>query len=359
MTELDHLRPMNFKVVERGHVVLLIETVGKWVVPRVSFAIAFKSHPRKIINYGGNGLHFAEHVLWNVLASDTLDRSNAITFWTGEMGVYGMCPIDRYEFSIKRFIGGMTMIANGDIPIHQKRYAIEQQRVTCETTDALDYAARRTSEKMFVYNTDMMRAEFPMEYVKRILLEECELGRIVITSNHQLTDGMISLFESLSDTFNTAWDTRKQRLGKPPPIPIYGPPPISLISGVRHPLVYIEFDDTFNIAERVIIYGSFHSDSPGYPFGMEIPPHYKLEIERCNYGEAFDITNPFFLDWIVPAMRGHIDEESINDLCSMKPSEVIEKYGASAKKKWNELVGKGIKAGTITDHGVRVQSAAK
>lgn len=368
---MDALTPIKHKVIECGYAVMLIEEDPKWIFPTASFSVAFHSDPNTVLKYGSNGLHFAEHILWNMIANGTLQQTNASTFSTGEMAVYGSCTAEALRASMEKFFSGLMDLAKcNQSKEMRKTYEIEQRRVTCETSHMRESSMSAGGrEKMFVFNTDMVRSKFPVEYVWKILLEESALGRVVVMAHCHVEDEDQRLFSRLANEFTKAWDERHKFVPKSVKLPLYFAPPYSMLCDERtkEEETKFAFPDDVNPIERVIIALAEHATLSPYPFSMGIRTRshgMRRHRDRKLVGRAIvsylEFEDPYFAIPLLSSYRGPLsrrpldasaehspppgsdprggDEATdaavwLDDLYSLSPQRIVTKYYDAAMDK--------------------------
>ena len=340
------LKPIRHRIVECGHAVLLIEKEPNWSIPSARFSVCFRADPKGVLKYGANGLHFVEHIVWNVIANGTLKRTNASTYSTGEMAVYGNCCEKDFDEGVTRFLGGLTALSKATIP---KEYAntfiIEQRRVACETYMMTEQTSRSRGEqgKMFVYNSDMVRSQYSFDYVWHILLGECMLGRVVVMAHCHISAESVKLFESLATEFTRAWDARGKKVEKPVALPYYYVPPFSMLTGRKKKTggpkrtLKIPLGDDLNCVESAVVLALLNPSSSPYPFvasaESEEAALQRLEDRKTGLDTRYDFADPFFAAEILSGRSGTISEEMLADLYSWDSKQLMHKYGRSAAKK--------------------------
>lgn len=405
------LRPIRHKVIERGYSVLLIEqaeakskavdgAATNWIIPSAYICVAFHSNPRSVLRYGSNSLHFAEHVLWNMTARDVLHRSNAATFGSGEMAVYGMCLERELASAMTYFFDGLIAATQCRLsPTMRERIEIEQRRVTCETSHMSERSVLAVSEKwrMFVYNTDIARSEYPIDYVWKVLLEECRLGRVVVMAHCRVSAEDVLLFERLADNFQRAWDGRAAAYAKhsvaskakPLPLPTYYAPPFSMLgSTIVHrssrssrgssaadmqrskrskrskprtiaitpwqeccnratdTVVHL-FEDDVNPIERLIIQSVLQLEASPYIFSIELTPE-SIELLRSVVSQqrlpkrhlrySYSPYCQYFAVPLLAAYSGGVDSAWIDDLYNLSPDQIEDKYSKPALARLSQIL---------------------
>lgn len=349
---MDDLKTTKYRIVEKGHSTLLIDENPHWAIPMAFFSIAFHSDPHEVLKYGSNGLHFAEHILWNMIANNNLRRTNATTFSTGEMAVYGACLEEEFRKALEGFYGGLADLAMCKLsPRMKMTYKIEQRRVTCETSlmaEESSWCQTGEREKMFVFNTDLLQSQFSLDYVWKILLEECKLGRIIVMANCHVSEEDINRFEGIADKFNELWEARLKHVPKKVPLPVYYAPPFSLFeqepsqgSRERKSLV---FSDDINPIERMIISTMGGVSHGGYPYLFSVDLHGHLsrssDASAENLRYRYRWSDPFFAAPVLSSYSGQISKEWVDDLYSKSPKSVFAKYNKSASLKLREAAEK-------------------
>lgn len=305
-------------------------------------SVAFHADPIEVLKYGSNGLHFAEHILWNMTAAGVLHHTNATTFSSGEMVVFGSCFQNDLPFSMKHFFDGlidlarcnMTKKITGIYPIEQKRVSHETNRINQHSLES-----RGPTDKMFIFNTDIVRSQYPIEYVWKILLEESRIGKVVVMANCSVSDKTIALFTSLANEFSTAWDQRGKRVRKTIALPLYHAPPFSMFheDSLPPPMVikYGELGVEFSPIERMIIASSSWGMATPYVFSVTLydPPPYKRDHDGENLRRIYDWDNPFFTMPLLVSYEGSIDPKWVNELYSRSPNEIFSDHAESAVQK--------------------------
>jgi hypothetical protein len=339
---MEDLKPIKHTLIERGLAALIIDKGPNWIIPSACLSVAFYADPKEVLKYGSNGLHFAEHILWNMTAKESLYQSNASTFSTGEMAVYGLCEERDLSSSMTSFFEGLIDMAKCKLSKKMKSvFVIEQRRVTCETERMQEESAfqKEENEKMFIFNTDMIRSQYSPDYIWKILLEECKIGKVIVMAHCRVSDADIHLFEDLAGKFNAAWDERKKFSPKTVLLPTYYAPPFSMLSGIRSsrssPPHTVVFDDSVNPIERTIISLEVSHETRSYPFAVDINrPVPRLPTPRSkNLKYVFLFDDPYFAVPILAAYSGSLKEEWIDDLYTKAPGALVKKYSASAVEK--------------------------
>jgi hypothetical protein len=327
-------------VVNVGNSCLIIEKEGSWTFPLTNFFVIFDSNPMETLKYGPNGYHLAEHILWNLISLDhKFIHSNASTFSSGEMIVYGNAHRTDFSRALKSFYAGLTLASrrgwNGKI---QKMFHIEQKRVTSETNQMEERSVMNTDgTRMFTYNPDILLNEYPPDYVWDILLQSARLGHIFVQSQHPLTEEEIALFKAEAGSFEEAWKKRAQSQASK--IPMFFAPPISLLMGVTKPEVLLSFDQISNPIERTIILKTLKANIN--QFNMKGSFDKSAIKHLCSPKYDDDRNERFFLSTALSGTTGPIEEEWVNDLLGLTDEEIVKKYGPSAMASFKKAL-KGV-----------------
>ncbi|MFA5091212.1 MAG: hypothetical protein WC483_01050 [Candidatus Paceibacterota bacterium] len=336
----------KYRVIEEGHAALLIEEKPKWILPSACLSAAFYADPIEVLKYGSNGLHFAEHILWNVTAKGVLHHTNASTFSTGEMAVYGSCLEANLSDAMRHFFGGLTDIASASLKTSPSMYAIEQRRVSCETSHMHETTGRADSEqsRMFVFNTDLVRSEYPIDYVWRILLDECQLGKVIVMANCAVSDETIALFVSLAKEFSAAWDDRKKHVKKSIPLPLYHAPPFSFFDAKRatdDDSFVFKFGEEFSPIERVVAMALMQGNSSPYAFAITVAEARRRESGARDLAATYDWNDPFFAVPILASYGGgggKIDPAWVDELYSYSAKELYKRHVKAVEQKIARLM---------------------
>jgi len=338
---LSRYAPIRHRIVQTENTILLIEEDPKWEIPSAYFSIAFKADPVSVLKYGGNGLHFAEHILWNIVTGGEmrLRHTNATTYSSGEMAVYGMCLESEFSSTLRGFFSRLIDMASAKWTSRLGSvFKIEQRRVTAETSGMAERSVgHHPSRRMFVYNTDMIRSEYSHEFVWRILLDECKLGRIVIMAHCKVSGEDVAAFEKLSREFTDRWNERGKRIAKKIPLPMYFAPPFSFIEHAtsERPIV-VPLDSIPNPIERAIIGSHLSLFGPPYFIAATtmrwVVKRIQKEFSAAYLQWSLAFYDPFFVVAVLSLYRGRVEEEWVNDLYRLSGRGLLEKYGDSARR---------------------------
>jgi hypothetical protein len=344
--KMEYFKPVSYKIIEKGYSVLLIDKDPKWVLPSACFSVGFYADPKEVLKYGPNGLHFAEHILWNMIAKNILQRTNASTFSGGEMAVYGTCMEANLREAMTQFFEGLIDMAECKLSRQMREvFKIEQQRVSCETSFMQEGTSTtdHPQEHMFVFNTDMIHAAFSPDYVWKILLDECELGRIIIVAHCKMLDEDTALFEKMAAKFEAAWNNRKKSLPEKIPLPVYYAPPYSMFTNGRkeESKTLVRYENDMNPIERVIMRAELGLSNSPYIFGENVPLGWNptdstLASKDLQY--LIEWYDQYFSIPLLVSFSGPFEEEWIADLHSKKPGQLVKKYRGSAISKFLKTV---------------------
>jgi hypothetical protein len=335
-------------VVNIGKSTLIVEEEDTWNIPLVNFSIIFDSNPNDTLKYGPNGLHLAEHVLWNMISMDySFIHTNASTYSTGEMWVYGDAYMQDYEKALKSFFDGLIKMTKGKMIGKLKDiYHVEQKRVTAETNFMHD---GYVNAKMFTYNSDILRNEYPPDYVWRILLNDTKLVRIFVQTQSTLSESELKLFDKKATEFEEAWKVRTP--GKESLLPLFYAPSLSMMLAPREPGILISLDSIENPIEKDIILHNFSSVMNDFNFkGTFFLNQLRVFLRNRdkskdegknkdtgkgkdkdkskNYPETLRIDRFFFS--IRLASEGPVKVEWVKDLVRMTEEEIVTKYRQKA-----------------------------
>ena len=353
----EGLKTVKHRIIEKGHSVLLIDEDPQWIIPSACMSVAFYANPKEVLKYGSNGLHFAEHILWNMIARNNLRQTNASTFNTGEMAVFGICLENEFASSMTAFFNGLLDLSECKLSTSMRStFITEQRRVTCETDfmQETSFASevKREREKMFIFNTDMVKAQYSPDYVWKILLEECTLGKVVIMAHCHLKDEDIHLFEELAGKFQKAWDGREKFIPKKVLLPVYHAPPFSMFQPDRHGSranasslraqsepssnqsegFEIVYDDSIGPIERAIISTGLSPKRSPYLFSVDV--HVGIaalsSIKQVYLKSAYYWADPYFAMPILTSYQGALKQEWVDDLYSKSAREIVKKYDKKA-----------------------------
>lgn len=339
------LRKVNYTVINTKHALLLIDKKPEWEIPSAHFHISFYADPMQVLKYGPNGLHYAEHVLWNVINRRyQFDGTNASTGSGGQMSFFGDCKEGEFGKAMKGFFDGLMDAAKGkenkDIKAMMMK---EQRRVTIETNQVqrMAYSVGANME-MFLYNTDLLNGEYPTKYVWKILLEECKLGRAVIIAHCAVSEGEITKFKELSSAYGEAWSKVPLAVQKEVKLPMYYAPPISTlrdssIGPWNLPSSYpsaIDLSFIDNPIVKGIVYSSIMRFESQYPYVGTLSKWLVAKLKKSRKpkldGALFWDQDQFFHAPLLTTMPGTIKAEWANDLVSLPEKSLIQKYGEEA-----------------------------
>lgn len=345
------MKKVKHKIYETPHAVLLVEEDPKWQIPSAFFCVAFYADPIEVMKYGSNGLHFVEHVLWNMIARDCLHQTNASTFSSGPMAVYGVCLENEFRHALEHFLGGLIEAAQSKLtPELSAVTRIEQRRVSCETQimQETSYRRKEASEKMFVFNPDMIRAKYPFDYVKKILLEECQLGKVIVMAHCKIGEDDIQLFQKLGEAFSTAWDRRAKFAPKKVLLPTYYAPPFSMLRGCPSEggdnMTTIVYDDKINPIERLVLFAEYGYGGSPFPFAIDIDKRAMIQVTKPakkksrRFKYAVPWPDQYFAVPLLASYSGKLEEDWVNDLYTMSPGALERKYSKHALTKLPELL---------------------
>ena len=345
---------MELNVVDRC--CLIVDTRDERIVPVIDFSIIFDSDPRDVLKYGPNGLHLAEHVLWNLISMKyRFLNSNASTYPTGEMWVYGSAYRTDYTKALNSFFDGLTQLAECKLGTElRKIYRTEQRRLTAETSCISDYSHEdgwHEDSTMFVYNADMARGEFPHSYVWQILLKEAKLAGIYIQSGVKLTGEELALFKKRAEAFTKAWQARSPP--KSHTFPMFYAPPLSYLTGdAKHADdVLLSLESILNPIERELISYTFNIYVNDFIFKCKIPRELydKLTnkskrvkaLERFRTQAGLSAAKIYFRHRFPITICGTGDmpkEEWVRDMMTLTPRKLAKKYYQGAEENFLKLL---------------------
>lgn len=318
--------------------------------PKIRFYVGFWADPSKVLKYGSNGLHFAEHILWNMINRRySLENSNASTYASGEMFVFGEAPSADFVKSSTEFVGAMKALAERKMTKQfiRTRYKVEQKRVTSETYWMDDGGYKGT--QMFLANSDLKEGSFDLEYFWRIMLDESVLGRIVIVMTQEPSDEQVGHFRKISSAFTTSWDGRVRKTRKKLKCPMFRFPPISLFANFendkklarevdrarkdRYPHSVLSFNQCSMIVNLLLtepLRGGLISLNPLSLRLKEINRLKEGKLSRLSSLHAFQLGVGHFstLSLMLSTNVGPIDVEQLRDLVNpkMKVEGLLKKY---------------------------------
>lgn len=359
---------MTATVTNVGKSVLIVEkSDGGFQFPLVNFTVVFDSEPVEALKYGPNGLHLAEHVLWNMISlSHRFIHSNASTFSSGEMVVFGDAYRADYRKALESFYDGLIKMTKGKMVGKMRAiYRTEQKRVTAETNFMVERSEAFGDEaKMFVYNPDILMNEYPPDYVWRLLLHDSRLVRVFVSMQGGVSNEELDLFRELAGQFEEAW--RKRAAIKESKLPMFYAPPISLLmNGGCVPVlgpaekrrrktkktddcqdddddeIQISLDRVANPIERSIILSSFDANINHYNFKGAFERKKLrgfMEEGAVKLLYSVDREERFFMVVALAGASGPIRAEWVTDLLDLSDEELVKKYGKSALKSFEKLL---------------------
>jgi len=341
---------LEYSVTSKGPCLLLIQKEPKWKIPSNYFGIAFTSDPKRVLNYGSNGLHYLEHILFNIINSkcDFFD-GNAATYDDGTMIFYFIGEEDALESNLDNFFAALISVLDPkNHSKYGKLYKREQRRITTEVSDMPDVSVVST---MFSRNPEIYLGDYPREYIWYILLRECRLEKILLMAHCKCN--IASKFTKYAEQFEKLWDQRMNIELPKSTIPYTAIMPPSLVMNKQVDTVdlalkaseecIIDLRTIDNPIIRMIIHSSlFHAStmyvSSPYLFDIkckDIKPKIKLRIydlTLCMKGYQY------FLADIFMSSGSNITEKEINDIIKLSPPELLKKYGKNAKSILHKLV---------------------
>ena len=330
------------EIVKVEKCVLVIEKKPTWIIPTAYFSILFDTEPSRVLKYGPNGLHFTEHILWcSINEHYKFQHTNAVTFSSGEMGVFGIAPSDDLDKAINGFFDGIAdVMSKKKTQAFKRIYKTEQRRVSAETFRSRERSltAKEGAEaRMFTYNMDLLRADYPTAYLQHILLEECELQKVVVMAHCAVSEDSRALFRSHAEKFIASWKDRKKGL-LPVSLPLFYAPPMSSLQahGSSRETMSISLKPVANPIERMII--SLHMTPnfpPQYYLKMEVP-HWRLSNPTNAMGKntlsclSAILNEQYFAVDIIASSGEELEVEWIDDLHNLSPTELLKKYKKKA-----------------------------
>lgn len=356
----------NFKIYQSKYAALLIGNPEILNIPCAHFEICFSSNVREILKYGSNGLHFSEHILWNVISRGlkehiNLSKSNASTYATGEMGAYGICEEEELPQKLKDFFEALYSLIQIKFPKEINRvYKIEQRRVTAETFGRNTISNRNVYpiSGMFNFNPELIQSNYLPDYVWKILLEECELGKIIIMALCDISEKTIKDFENYSKKFDELWDNRSKYISQIKcDLPMYYAPPFSMIELIDHNISIAKIDlSDLNPIQKIMI----EQDNIFYTYSFNSYIYLENEndlskkinkikrsIQKNNdrYLDYLDLNRrtPFSFCKILSSYRRDIKKKWVDELYDTSFNVLKKKYSSKNNEKILNALEKNIK----------------
>lgn len=334
-------------LIEVGKSLLIIEKNPKWKVQTAHFSILFDTDPKKVLQYGPNGLHFTEHILWCVINDHyQFQHTNAVTYGTGEMGMYGIAPSSDIEKAINGFYDAMEYLVAAKMTKSLRAiYKNEQRRVTAETYMSVESTHNPGStSRMFTYNTDLIRSDYPPDYMWNILLGECDLQKICIIAHCEVSKKAKELFEKRAATFQSKWENRGKNLRKVVKPMFYAPAISQFRSGPsvrREETRVVSLKSIINPIERAIIIDQLGVDWCMYYLKADIPERQLKSIPKTSPKwilQSLDFSDQYFIAPILVSSGEGLTAEWIDDLHSMDANGLVKKYSKSALSELRKLI---------------------
>jgi hypothetical protein len=253
-------------------------------------------------------------------------HTNASTFSTGEMWIFGDAYRKDYATAITSFYDGLIAMTKGKMSGKLKDiYHNEQRRVTVETNFMNE---SKKTPKMFVYNLDMLQGKYPPNYIWRMLLEDTKLVRIFVQTQSRLEEEEKALFKTKAEEFETAWKSRTP--GPESKLPLFYAPPLSMFVAEGKEL--FSLDRIKNPIERDIILCTMDAQVNEFNFkGAFKKKTPKKPVYRVDRTERFFLAKRL-------ASPSPIKSKWVKDLLTLSDAEIVEKYGESALTLYADLI---------------------
>jgi len=333
----------RYEVYNEGYASLCIEKNAKWLYPCVHFHVLFKAKFTDALKYGANGLHFAEHILWNIVREEyELSNSNASTFYNGDMSLYGEAPSHDYEKALGALFKGMNRVATKVItPYMRRRYILEQKRITSETIDGWSEYIMNPYYGMFIFNPDTINNDYPEDYMWNVLLEESRLVRILIIAHCDIDRKGIDLFHKLAKRFTKLWGERDKRVTKPR-LPMFHAPPISYITNnsYKEPMKLVPLESIENPIIRTIVGGSIGAASA---YVVDTITNASSLKDTQIFDDALWMLDQSWRFYPAPLLvsidsKTPLQAEWIEELYNVEKKELIKRYKKKAKLALTKVV---------------------
>lgn len=344
---------MSYTVETEGSSTMIIEKDPAWRFKTAEFHILFDTDIHSVIKYGPNGLHFAEHILWNAInARQRLAHTNAVTYGTGEMALFGICTEADLPTTIEGVYGALIELAKGNMT-HTliSKYQVEQRRVSAETSGT-DEGSRPggVEHRMFTRNSDLIRSSFQMSYFWRILLEECNLRRAILTCHCSVSMAAMTAFKAKAKELDAEWHRGRARVlaesKTPLPIPKFFAPPVSWLA--REPGKIprlVSLDPIKNPIEKMLLSIRYGNNSGAYCIKIRTTDSALRRIsrddsyDRSGLGD-YDLEHQYYASPILASTSVGVDIkiEWVEDLYALTPENLIRKHWSTARAGMIRLV---------------------
>jgi len=209
---------MEYDVVNEGKCLLLKQRNPEWVIKSAYFSIAFTTEPDEVLDMGSNGLHYLEHILFNVI-HDKGDyfTGNASTFDDGTMTFFFICENTTFDANVTAFFDGFESALD---PKNYKKfkplYKREQRRVTTEVAKMPDIGE---VPLMFARNPELYKGKYSGDFIWNILLHKCKLEKVLVMAHCNVSKEVEKTFVRRAKQFNEKWSNRGKIELPDPPIP--------------------------------------------------------------------------------------------------------------------------------------------
>jgi hypothetical protein len=342
---------------------LILQKDPKWRLPSAQFNIVFTCDLAEVLRYGPNGLHYLEHILFNIInGGGDYFQGNASTFDNGVMHIFLHSTEENLEENMIAFYRSLTDTLNPKKHVgYSKYFSTERRRVTTEVSKIHDDGEMTL---MFVSNPDLYRGEYSSTYIWNILFRCCRLEKIGIICHCDVKDKTVKKFEQLSSDFDEAWKKANDIILPVVPVPSVGifPPSSFPAFSLKEPTVVytVSLRSIDNPILRALVarelskeeqhspflfevatYG-FKKDSPkegppkegspkeGSPKEKDLPP--TIPVPRPSDPQYF--WAPMLMS---SSIVGKKTPEWLSDLTTLTEGEMMKKYGKEAKKIAKEL----------------------
>lgn len=340
---------MEYEVINSGHCTLLKQKDPKWKIKSFYIGIGFTTDPKSVLKFGPNGLHYTEHILYNVLAQncDFFD-GNASTYEDGTMTFYFIAEESTMKSNMTNFFKNFLSIFNPkNYPKLNFLYKREQRRVTSETSKMPDEDG---VPLMFSRNPEIYMNKFPMEYVWNIILRECKLEKVLMMAHCDMSKEMTEYFASQSAKLSSEWDKRYEIEIPPTSIPYTTIAPPSML-GFKYmtktkileeePTKEIHLSNIEDPVTRLIVLSTIENSSKA---STENPYLFRVFLKgKVKEGlTVFDISpdkleDQYYWSTYFLSMGDNVKAEHVHDLMNLDPKSMMKKYGKDAKKYISEL----------------------